>query len=94
VPGEKNEKCRSLAVCKGRLISRHRSGLMHVWNVVTGARERVIAGHTQTVIAWATCGSFLVSGSFVREGNLKVWTTGAAERWTCKRTLLGHKGCV
>jgi WD40 repeat protein len=72
----------------------HVSGRLRVWNVVTGACDQVLEGHTDAVsgYALAVCGSRLVSGS--GDCSIKVWSMKAAAPWACERTLMGHQGWV
>ncbi len=51
---EENEDgdVRSLAAWEGHLISGHGSGVIRVWNVATGVRDRVLEGHTGNSIVW------------------------------------------
>ena len=91
MPGGATDALYSLVACEGRLISRHYSGQLRVWNVVTGMCEQVLEGKTP-VYSLVTCGSRLVSG-YVNK-SIKVWAIGAAVPWTCERTLLGHTGAV
>ena len=62
-------------------------GAVVVWNVATGAQERVLEGHAEDVNALAVCGSRLLSGS--DDGSVRVWGMGAG--WGCERTLKGHE---
>jgi WD40 repeat protein len=91
-PEGPRDEVHSLAAWKGRLISGHDSGQLRVWNVVTGACDQVLEGHTKTVYVLTVCGSRLASGSGDR--SIKVWATKAAAPWVCERTLLGHTGWV
>ena len=92
VPIGTNDPVYSLSAWEGRLISGHDTGKLRVWNVVTGACDQVLEGHTRVVYALAVCGSRLASGSC--DQSIKVWAMGAAGPWTCERTLLGHTDSV
>jgi hypothetical protein len=92
VPEGPRDEVQSLAAWKGRLISGHDSGQLRVWNVVTGACDQVLEGHTRAVLALVVCGSRLASGS--HDCSIKVWAMKAAAPWACERTLLGHTSWV
>jgi WD40 repeat protein len=77
---------------EGRLISGHSSGRLRVWNVVTGACDQVLEGHTRAAHALTVCGSRLASGS--ADMSIRVWAMSVSATWTCERTLTGHTGCV
>jgi WD40 repeat protein len=82
----------SLAAWEGHLISGHYSGLIRVWNVATGACDRTLDEHSDTVRCLAVSGTHLVSGSDDR--SVKVWAMGAGALWPCERTLIGHADWV
>jgi WD40 repeat protein len=65
VPEGDRDAVHSLSSWGGRLISGHGSGRLRVWNVVTGACDQVLEGHTRAVcaIVFTVCGSRLASGS-------------------------------
>jgi WD40 repeat protein len=81
----------SLAAWEGRLISGHASGAIRVWNVATGACDRVLEGHTDAVKCLAVSGTRLVSGS--DDSFFKVWAMGAGASWACERTLVSNPFC-
>lgn len=72
--------------CAGRLASGSDDGTIKLWNTDTWQCEVTIhqADHTCGVLALATCGDFLVSGS---DGGIKVWNT---HNWMCHKEVLGH----
>ena len=59
------------------------SGIVEVWNVVTGACERTLEGHGDKVTALAKCneGGWLAVGS---DRQVKLWSTTT---WTCEHAL-------
>ncbi|CAM9217281.1 unnamed protein product [Ectocarpus sp. 12 AP-2014] len=74
--------------CNGRLASGSDDGTIKLWNTENWQCEVTIhqhqADHTCGVLALATCGDYLVSGS---DGGIKVWNT---HNWTCHKEVLGH----
>ena len=84
----------SLSAWEDRLVSGHCSGKLRVWNVVTGACDQVLEGHTLPVLSLVVCGLRLASGS--ADKSIRVWAieAGAAGPRTCEWTLLGHACCV
>jgi hypothetical protein len=76
----------------GRLVSGHDDGNLRVLDVLAGACEQVLEGHTGSVLALAVCDPRLVSGS--ADESIRVWAAAAAGPWACERTLLGSAGDV
>eukprot|EP00752_Nemacystus_decipiens_P005043 g4580.t1 len=78
----------ALTDCEGRLASGSDDGTIKLWNTANWQCEVTIhqADHTCGVLALATCGDFLVSGS---DGGIKVWNT---HNWTCHKDLVLGQG--
>ncbi len=89
---DEEDGVRSLAAWEGHLISGHISGVIRVWNVLTGVCDQALEGHTDELNCLAVSGARLVSGS--DDLSVKVWAMGAGAAWPCERTLVGHEGLV
>ncbi|CAM9517986.1 unnamed protein product [Laminaria digitata] len=81
-----NDAVNAVIECNGRLASGSDDGTIKLWNTANWQCEVTIhqADHTCGVLALATCGDFLISGS---DGGIKVWNT---HNWTCHKEVLGH----
>ncbi len=83
----------ALVSFEGHLISGHDSGMLRVWDVVTGECCSELEGHKHAdVVALSASWSRLASGS--DSMLIRVWGMMAGAKMACNRSLLGHSGRV